>query len=258
MRRPVGLAFAATCVLAAGAGLADDAKPFVVGDHASDLAVFRDELGSYYVVPIAGASAPKDIADWLFFGDGKKLYQQRLRNSYGDSKSFSWYVWAPRAKGLTAARIERRDDKLFLHCRPKDPRELVQVGADQAKALFARATLLPPLWQRQAHLLARDDDGVYYYVDSSLDDPFVDLRVFVGLRGAMKELSLTNVVHDSAGELYTSKAGSLKVLASNKGAFWIKDSKKSELTVVDMQRDQYLIYRELGVYGQLGAVCEDQ
>jgi hypothetical protein len=31
-----------------------------------------------------------------------------------------------------------------------------------------------------------------------------------------------------------------------------------ELTVVDTYDNRYLIYRELGIYGQLGAVCDDQ
>jgi hypothetical protein len=256
VRRHLSIALA--CGLAAGSVSAHAGdKPFVVGDHADQLAVYRDELGSFYVVPVA--TAPKDIAEWVFFGDAKKLYQQRIKSSYTSSNGgFDWYVWAPRAKGLPFGLLERMGDKLSLTCHAKDAHELVQLGADEAKAFLARATLLPPLWRHQAHLLARDDDGVYYYVDSSIDDAYTDLRVFIGLKGAMKELALTNVVHDSAGELYVSKSGTLKVLAGNRNAVWTKDGKKSELTVVDLQRDQYLVYRELGIYGQLGAVCEDQ
>jgi hypothetical protein len=218
MRRHLSVALA--CGLAASTALADkpsdppnNNKPFVVGDRAAQLAVYRDDLGGFYIVPLA--TAPKELADWVLFGDAKKLYQQRVRSSYANSsKGFDWFVWAPRAKGLPYAELERSDDKLTLICHPKEPHELVPLGADEAKAFLARATLLPPLWRRQAHLLARDDDGVYYYVDSSIDDAYTDLRVFVGLKGAMRELALTNVVHDSAGELYVSKAGTLKVLGT--------------------------------------------
>jgi hypothetical protein len=251
MRRHLSIALACGLVAISVRAHADD-KPFVVGDRADQLAVYRDELGSFYVVPLA--TAPKELADWLFFGDAKKLYQQRIKSSYTTSSK----SWAPRAKGVPNGQLERAGDKLSLTCHAKDPHELVQLGADEAKAFLARATLLPPLWRHQPHLLARDDDGVYYYVDSSIDDAYTDLRVFIGLKGAMKELALTNVVHDSAGELYVSKSGTLKVLAGNKNAMGSKDGKKNELTVVDMKLDQYLIYRELGIYGQLGAVCEDQ
>jgi hypothetical protein len=262
MRRPVTAArvWASVAVVAcavASAAHADDAKPFVIGDHADQLAVYRDNLGSFYVVPIAGA---KDIIDWVFFGTAKTMYQQRITTSSTTDQPKTWTLWAPRAK--RTGTLERRDDKLFVSCRPKESRELVQLGADEAKALLAHAKLLPPLWHRQPYLLARDDDGAYYYVDGSAEDRYTDVRLYVGLKGAMKELAMTNMIHDSAGDLYATKAGTLKITIDIRFAIteavWVKDGKKIALTVVDVVRDQYLIYRELGVYGQLGTICEDQ
>ncbi len=40
--------------------------------------------------------------------------------------------------------------------------------------------------------------------------------------------------------------------------FWIKGAKKTELTMLEPTDNRYLIYRELGIYGALGAVCDDQ
>src|SRR4029077_10997904 len=97
-----------------------------------------------------------------------------------------------------------------LKCRhAKDgSRVLKQLNADEARTVIQHATFLPPLWQRQAHLLARDDDGVYYYIDELREEYGGNgFRVFVGQKGAMKELAMTNVVADSAGEIYATKTG---------------------------------------------------
>ena len=71
---------------------------------------------------------------------------------------------------------------------------------------------------------------------------------------------MTNVVSDSAGEIYATKSGDLKIVTDgNSGkAYWKKGQAKSDLTVLDLLPNRYLIYRELGIYGQLGALCDDQ
>jgi hypothetical protein len=98
--------------------------------------VYLVDLGSFYVVPLA--TAPKELADWVFFGDAKTLYQQRIRSSYTTStKSFDWFVWAPRTKGTPFGELERAEHKLTLICHPKEPHEFVPVGADEAKAFLA-------------------------------------------------------------------------------------------------------------------------
>ena len=69
---------------------------------------------------------------------------------------------------------------------------------------------------------------------------------------------MTNVATDSAGEIFATKAGQLKLVAGTDGmAYWAKGGKKIELTRLDPQDNRYLIYRELGIYGTLGAVCDD-
>ena len=69
---------------------------------------------------------------------------------------------------------------------------------------------------------------------------------------------MTNVATDSAGEIFATKAGQLKLVAGSDGkATWIKGGKKTELTRLEPQENRYLIYRELGIYGSLGAICDD-
>ncbi len=41
-------------------------------------------------------------------------------------------------------------------------------------------------------------------------------------------------------------------------AYWKKGGKKTELVQLDPAQNRYVIYRELGIYGTLGVVCDDQ
>src|SRR3954462_3352553 len=94
------------------------------------------------------------------------MSQQRVIGSSLDGSHLSFNVWAPRAKGLNTASIEIIKDQASVECRAKDgTRVLTPLKADEAKAMLVKATFYPALWKRQAKFLARDDDGVYYYVD---------------------------------------------------------------------------------------------
>jgi hypothetical protein len=232
-----------------------DAKPVL-----DKLVVFRDELGGFYVVPAPDSFPTMDEAGkWVFYGDAKAIYQQRMiSSSVTHGKHYEWGLWAPRSK-IHPALIELVDDKLTLECDHKKPRPLTQLKADETKTFLAKVTFYPELWQRQAKFLARDDDGVYYYVDELREEYGGNgFRVFVGLKGSMKELPMTNMVSDSAGEIYATKTGQLKIIADkDHKAFWIKGGKKTELTVLEPMDNRYLIYRDLGIYGSLGAVCDD-
>jgi hypothetical protein len=237
----------------------DKPKPIDTKDVVDKLDVFKDDFGNYYVSPRPDAMKFEEAQAWVFYGDGKAMYQQRIVGSSVDGSHYEWNVWSPRVIGLATASIELLDGKLEVGCQSKNRRSLVQLKADEARTLIQRAKFYPPLWQRQARLLARDDDGVYYYVDE-LRDEFGGngYRVFIGQKGAMKETSMTNMVSDSAGEIYATKTGQLKIIAGKDGtAFWIKGGKKVELTVLPPVDNRRLIYRDLGLYGQLGVACED-
>ena len=263
---PAGrLAIALVAVAGAGSAAlagprADKPKPIDAKSVMDKLQVFHDELGNIYVVPKAGAFSFDDAQQWVFYGDRKTLYQQRVIGASEDGGNMEFSVWAPRAKGMRVGSLEVDNGKLTLHCRPESDegiRPLTELQADEARTLFQHATFLPPLWQRQAHLLARDDDGVYYYVDV-LREEFggKGYRVFVGQKGAMKQIVMTNIVSDSAGEIFITKSGQLKLIEGAK-MFWIKGGKKTELTTLPIEDNVYLIYRDLGIYGSLGAVCDD-
>ncbi len=252
---------ALVCVSSVAAAEPKKPKPIDISSMIDNLDVFKDEIGNYVVSPRPGIEY-KAAEQWVFFGDGKSMYQQRvIGSSLTSGQHYQWDVWAPRAKGLTTGLIDLEAGNLAVICRPKEGKHpLKQLAADEAKTFLKRATFYPPLWQRQAHLLARDDDAVYYYVDELREEYGGNgYRLFVGPKGAMKEVPLVNTATDTAGEIFATRSGQLKLVASANGqAFWTKGGKKTELTVVEPAANRYLIYRELGIYGTLGAVCDDQ
>lgn len=256
-------------------------KPIDMKAMAGKLDVFRDEDGKYYVSPNYAAFEKdrkreeelekegkkveeKDKVDpskWVFYGDAKAMYQQRIVGSGSDGQGYDWSVWSPRVRGMNQASFSAKSGSPSVGCKQRDNKPLKLLTVDEAKAVLQRATFLPPLWQRVDHFLARDDDGTYWYVDRYRRDlGGKGHRVFSGQKGAMKELAMTNVVSDSAGEIYKTKTGDLKIVTeSGTGkAYWKKGEAKTELVMLDVDANRYLIYRELGIYGQLGVICDDE
>lgn len=258
-------------VLVAGTAQAaprrSEAKAIDVAPVTEKLAVYKDDTGNYYVSPKSRAFENSDDAEkWVFFGDGKQMYQQRVIGSSQNDKGLEWNLWSPRARDMVAATLSLADTGPHLDCRARTKddgmgrRALTQLTADEAATFFKNAKFYPPLNTRSAHFLARDDDANYYYVDALRDDlGGKGYRVFMGMKGAMKQLAMANMASDSAGEIFATKTGKLKIIAGKNGtAFWIKNGKKTELTIVPVFDNRYLIYRELGIYGSLGVVCDDQ
>lgn len=239
-----------------------DVKPV-----ADKLAVYKDDFGNYYVSPKSRAFEKSDEAGkWVFFGDGKTMYQQRIIGFSQDDKGLAWSLWSPRARDVSAASLTLHTNNKIIDCRASSKvdgnghRTLTQLTADEAATVFKAAKFYPELHMRSAHFLARDDDARYYYVDALREEHGGHgYRVFVGMKGAMKQLPMSNVARDSAGEIFATKNGQLKIVAGKNGAaFWIKNGKKTELTIVPVFENRYVIYRDLGIYGSLGVVCDDQ
>ena len=254
---------ASLAVLALVAGTSDAGprkKKKKKDDEIVDISSVKDKL-SVYTDGEGGYFATGSMqTDWLFYGDGKTMYQQRIVGSGSSGKGYEWSIWAPRVKTLQLAGLETKNDRLTVTCGVKDSRVLTQLEADKTKLFFAKATFYPPLWQRQTRFLARDDDGTYYFVDELREEyGGQGYRVFVGAAGTMKEMPMTNVVEDSGGFIFATKGGSLKIIADKKHdtAYWVKGGKKAELTVLEPTDNRYLIYRSLGIYGSLGTVCDD-
>lgn len=230
-----------------------DIKPFK-----DRLMVFQDGAGGTYVV-----LEPTGTGTRVWYGTGKILYEQIVTGRFRDGDAWDIATWAPRIADVHPGTIVRRKDATFhKSCYGADEAELTEITGDKAKALLAAKQLFTPALVRRPHLFARDDAGVYYYVDR-LSDKFggKGYRVFVGKKGAMKHLTLTDVASDTAGQVFSTKTGDLRLVKTvadpAKSTMWVKGGKRTELLPLDLDANSTIIFNELGIYKFTGTLCDN-
>lgn len=239
---------------------AADAKRIDLSRELPRLEVYRDELGKYYVVPKDVGEHAKELT---FYGDGRTMYRQRVIALGSTPEGRNISVWAPRVKNVPFGMFDRdKDGAASITCRMKDQqhekRPLTLLSGAESRALFAKAAFLPPLWQRRVYFFGRGASTTYYLVDA-LEDEYggQGFRLFVGPKGQMKQVSITDFANDTAGTSVITKAGVLVIPGGEGAVVWKKPKTATAITRLDSAVNGYLIYRELGVYGQLGTFCED-
>ncbi len=246
-----GLALIALC---ATAGADPKPSPVDIKAFRNDLLVLQDAAGGTYVV--------KPGADPIvFYGTGKTLYQQQTVGRAADGSKWWISTWAPRIPGIKPASLDRHEDGSYHRsCDGKDDAALTQITGDKAKAVLDKYALLSEFMVRRPHLLARDDSGVYYYIDR-LQQKYggKSFRVFVGKKGAMKAVPLTDLATDTAGEVFSTKTGDLRLVRVNgtDTATWVKGEKRLPLVTLDVDANSPVIFSELGVYTFLGTLCDN-
>lgn len=238
-----------------------DPKPTPVDIKAmkDKLLVFQDKAGGTYVVFDERGS---DARAW--YGTGKQLYEQVVVGRSRNGSAWSLNTYAPRLAETRPASIMKKEDGSFLRwCDGKDDALLTQLGGDKAKAVIDKYSFLSSALVRRSHLLARDDSGIYYYVDR-LDAAHggKGFRVFVGKKGAMKPMALTDVASDSAGQVFSTKTGDLRLVNTNDDGVkpstkWVRGEKKTDLIQLDLDVNSPVIFTDLGIYKFTGTLCDD-
>ncbi len=232
-----------------------DSKPF-----RDELLVFNDSSGNLYVVR-PPKSASKDPALVWFGQPGKPLYEQRVIARSTNNAAWDLSIWAPRIPGIRPGTFQRKADGSFEKtCGDQPAVGLTQLTGDRAKAVLDKQPLMTEFLQRRAHMLARDDSGTYYYVDrlmSTLGGK--SFRVYVGKKGAMKQLPLSDVATDTAGEVFSTKTGDLRLdrRADVQKMVWIRGEKRTELITLDVDANSAVIFSDLGIYPFLGTICDN-
>jgi hypothetical protein len=229
----------------------------------ADLGVLTDGKGHYVVY-----NAKEPLTGPTFYGDGKTFHVVPVIGG-GASGTESWdmSLWDPRVVGLkqSYASMSMKDEgKVFEVQCGEATGALTRLGKDEAAKLLDAAAFRGSKWTRQPTHLFRDDTGVYYLVDRLRTDDANDRRdwkVYLGPRGKMKLAALKDVVDDDEGQIFATKDGSLRLVASSGETRWIKGKSETKLTPVDLGsfRNARMVYVDLGPYvGQkLGTPCDD-
>jgi hypothetical protein len=238
----------------------DDPAPAPTVDIApfkEKLRVFTDGKGHYLAfMPFTIGDSPIDNG-YVFYGDGKTMWAQRRIGGGRDGKSsYSFRLWEPRGE---VADVEHKDKKTVFVCEDRKT-ELTKLSAEDAQKIIDSATFRTPKWQKRAFALARDNKGVYYYVDRDREpEENRNFRVFKGPKGGLKAQKMVNVVMDANGTIFETKEGRLRLILDKGEQSWISGKSNVKLTPLDLGDNRKLIYAELGVYaGELyGTPCDD-
>ena len=237
-------------------------KPVDMKSVKDKLVVLQDGDGGTYVA-LPGSDGR------LFYGGSaklKKLYEQIIiaRSSNGSEGSWDLSVWAPRIPNIQPGSVGRMADGSFRrYCGGDRTTPLSEVTGDKAKAILDKWTFLSSAMIRRPHLLARDDGGVYYYVDVIRNEyGGKGYRVFIGKKGAMKQKPLTDIASDTAGDVFATKTGDLRIVndtdSDGSTVTWVKGEKRITLRKLDLDANSPLIFKDLGVYSFTGTICENR
>jgi hypothetical protein len=252
MRRLLLLAVLLPLTATADTTSPDDVVPTPKSDK---IKVLSDGKSHYIVIEPFAA----DAFEGFFYGDGKEFWQQRvIGGGSSGTESFDKAYWEPRGSGYHAS-LSFRNDKYTVDC-DKRTTELTPLAADAAAKILGAAKFHKPRWKRQAYALARDNTGRYYYVDRMREPEGNKIfRLFVGPKGALKMQKMTNVVSDSAGDIFATKTGELRLVLNKGESLWQQQKKETKLISLPIDENHALIYAELGVYAgeKLGTPCDD-
>jgi hypothetical protein len=253
---------AALLALVTSAAAEPKPKPVDTKAFKDQLIALTDADGGVYIILPGKASR-------MWFGVGgkqKAVYEQVVISRYSDGSTGAWDlgVWAPRVSGVQPGSVLRKDDGSFeRHCGNDSKIALTQLPADKAKALIDKTSFFSSAMIRRPYLLARDDAAVYYYVDVIRKEYGGNgFRVFIGKKGAMKQKPLTDVASDTAGDVFSTKTGDLRIVrdveeGGKQNVAWVKGEKRASLVTLDTDANSPLIFKDLGVYGFTGSICEN-
>lgn len=259
--RARGWCLAVLLALSTSAQAEPKPKPVDIKPFRDRLIVLQDPEGGVYLV------APGDEPR-MFYGVGgknKNVYEQIIFGRYSDGSTGAWdlSVWAPRVPNIQPGTLTRKADGTYeKSCGHKHRMTLTEVTGDKAKSIIDGSSFYTSAITRRPYLLARDDSAVYYYIDVLRQEyGGKGFRVFIGKKGAMKQRPLTDVASDTAGDVFATKTGDLRIVRNvSEGKHdvqWVKGNKRATLVVLDTDANSALIYSDLGIYGFIGSICEN-
>ncbi len=250
---------AAVVPVIAAADAAPKSRPVDISAYKAELEVFTDAEGGTYLV--------KRTPDrQIFYGTGKTLYQQTIVGSSRDGDAWTVDTYVPRVTNSPRGSVQRQGDGSYRrYCSGEQDIALTVVTGAAAKQVIDRvktvttAVYYLPVW------FARDTRGVYYYVDQLA--PVYGgkgYRVFIGRKGAMKQIPVTDVVDDSAGTVFSTKSGDLHLVSTSNqlGEVTVHETslfrgdRETKLVTLSTYDELPLIYSELGIYKFLGTICD--
>ncbi len=187
-----------------------------------------------------------DPYEHFYYGDGKEFWLQRVRGGgRSGEESFDRSFWEPRVDKNSSFGF--RNGKYTLDCGDRTTEFKPLTEGDAGKILDA-AKFWKARWKRQAYALARDNTGKYYYVDRMREpEGNKNFRLYVGPKGSMKIAKMTNVVSDSAGDIFATKTGELRLVLNKSETMWMKAKAQTKLIFLPIDSNVSILYTVHGL-----------
>lgn len=253
-----------TILLAAGAGQADDDDSAGIRERG----IVIQATKKTYLVVVPGAkekpgALPVEQPD-VYYGDGKTFYLQDRGLWEGPistrpAAAFDFSDW--RAL-YTRQRLETRDMKSWTTGCESRTKQLSLASESTARKVLAAGTFKRDLPGHEPIMLARASTGTTYYL---VDHPHRpkdnnDYRLFIGKRGAMKQIKIKDLSVDSGGILLITAQGVMKIDDSSRTTLFGRDADHLQpLDRVSLSVNAKLVFGDLGVYRHenFGMMCDD-
>jgi hypothetical protein len=220
------------------------------------LEVYTDGKGHY--IAFDPTAVPRTA---LFAGSRDVLYQQDIVGGGRSGKGqWSATLWEPRVLERWRGTFDFKPEGTRLFCGDEKIPYQAASAADVA-AVRTKSKLFVSPWTRTAVHLARDSNGQYYYVDkAAAPRGNNDYRLFIGTKGHMEYVPLTDSSVDFNGAVFISGRGRL-VMRKQDGkdvAAWAVGESEQAVSVMNLWQQTPMVYTELGAYtGQaLGTACD--
>lgn len=239
---------------------AEEKFPVDVSAAKAQMTVIHDGKG-HYLALVPREDRFQALKNAVFYGDGKELF--RLRQiSFSASpgqRSYSFVEGRVPPPGVQLFYDAKRGYRVQCN---KTEVSFAELEADKRKALLDQARFFEARRQRSGYALARDERGNYYFVDRSLrEDRKRDFQLYVGKPGRMKRQRMKNIVSDSAGDIFSTPRGTLRLVLNKepKEALWIRGKRRTKLIQLPLFPNRELIFNDLGVYAgeRFGTPCDD-
>ena len=236
-------------------------KPVDIRPIHDDLIALSDGSDHFVVLKPFDRASPQNF----FYGTSKSFYRQKTVGAFRSGQErFEWTFWEPRwnpraQRSGRMGNLKFKDGVYTVLCSGRLT-TLKPVPDARRRVILGTGNFFERKWNRRGFALARDETGVYFFVDRLTDrEDSRSFRVFMGPRGNMKQLKMKNVVYDSAGAIFATNKGDLRLVLNTNDAAWVEGKKRTTLIHLPLRDNRYLIYAELGVYeGEtLGTPCDD-
>jgi hypothetical protein len=227
-------------------------------DFRDDLVVLKASGGHFLVTSI------EETRDRSFWGTKSTVHALSgrggggVKNADGKYTSVQASFTDTKSGSDSYISLDWKDDTWSLRC-GDTPIELTPLSGEPRARFLDGVEFKTRYWEREPIMLARDEYGVYYYVDKNKTDKSPEsYHIYTGWMGNMVKSPLVLVAQDYEGIIFSTRSGDRRLIVDSEVTHWIEDEESKKLRVLSVHANHDFIYSRLGIYSEqaFGSPCD--